>query len=140
MANDLPSHLRMGFGFGQAKAAGAPYAAPATADQMNFHLKERAAERKLRDLRIKYPEIGPLIREYVQYEKDGCHLPAQRIFILIKCEIASRSENSFVVHGTDGKSYAGEKVNEIYLDALSFVHEGKTTTFQIGCIKDITVD
>ena len=140
MANDPPSHLRMGFGFQQARAAGAPYAAPPTPDQMNFHLREKAAEKKLRTLVLKKPSLAVLVRQYARPRDGGNYLTTQQILFLVECINASNAKNGFVIVGKNGTSYQGEKINDIYLDGLSFVHGGKSSFFHVNFIKEIIVD
>jgi hypothetical protein len=138
MANDQPTNLRMGFGFQQARAAGAPYQAPHTAAQMDFHLKERAAQRELRALVESEPSNGALVRKII--DRHGANLTSQDILYLVRCCLAAQSETGFVVTGADGKIYNSDKVEEILLDVLIIIHEGRRFHLQRGYIKSIAVN
>ena len=140
MANHPPSGLRMGFGFQQAKASGAPYVAPPTADQMNFHLKERTAEKELRTLREGYPEFDNLIRDLILYEKDGYRITAQHILLLVKCEMVIQSGRRFLIYAANGSIYRGRLIKKLYLDGLLVEHEEKTEFFHICCIKNLVIE
>ena len=69
MANDEPTNLRMGFGFVQARAAGAPYANPRPVRKVDWDLKIRQCERKLRDIIKNHPPVGGLVREIMGLRK-----------------------------------------------------------------------
>lgn len=69
MANDPPTNLRMGFGFIQARAAGAPYVQPRSAWKMDWDVKNRQCKKKLNDLAKRYPPIGKLVKEIIEARK-----------------------------------------------------------------------
>jgi hypothetical protein len=69
VANDEPTNLRMGFGFVQARASGAPYVGPRPAGKVNWDLKNKECERKLRNLRKQLPSIGALVRKIMEARK-----------------------------------------------------------------------
>lgn len=69
MANDPPSALRMGFGFLEARAAGAPYVGPRPVWKINWDIRNKQAERKLRDLVKQHPSAGALVREVMEARK-----------------------------------------------------------------------
>lgn len=69
MANDPPTSMRMGFGFPQARAAGAPYVQPRPGWKMNWDLKNRQCERKLNDLLKQQPAVGELVKEIMEARK-----------------------------------------------------------------------
>jgi hypothetical protein len=69
MANDPPTNLRMGFGFEQARAAGAPYVAPRPVSRVNWEIKCRQCAKKLRELAIQESSVGKLVREIMEARK-----------------------------------------------------------------------
>src|SRR3974390_2635321 len=69
MANDPPTNLRMGFGFGQARAAGAPFVQPRPGWKMNWDLKNRQCNRKLNDLVRQDHSVGDLVKEIMVARK-----------------------------------------------------------------------
>ncbi len=69
MANDPPTSLRMGFGFPQARAAGAPYVQPRPGWKMNWDLKNSQCKRKLHDLVKQHPSVGVLVGEIMEARK-----------------------------------------------------------------------
>jgi hypothetical protein len=124
MANDPPTNLRMGFGFQQARTAGAPYQRPSTAAQMDFRLKEKKAEKELRKLVESNPASADQVRKLIEKFRSECSV--QTILFFAKCSIASRSRYGFVVTGADGKTYHSRKVLEMYGDgSMKIVYEGK---------------
>jgi hypothetical protein len=79
MANDNPTSLKMGFGYQQARAAGAPYVAPRPVSTVNFLLNERTAEKEIRDLIRRHSFVGPLVREIIEVQKLDGGYSAQEI-------------------------------------------------------------
>lgn len=69
MANDDPTNQRMGFGFVQARAAGAPYVQPRPGWRMNWEVKCSQCARRLRDLVEQDPSVGELVREIIDTRK-----------------------------------------------------------------------
>ncbi len=122
MANDNPTSLRMGFGFAQARAAGAPYQAPPTASQMDWHLKERAAERELQKLTKDDPIIRAQLAAVVT-KKDATKLSIQDFLFFAKCLKATQSKTGFIVTGADGKAYESDKIESINPDGISIIYE-----------------
>jgi hypothetical protein len=66
MANDPPTNLRMGFGFTQARASGAPYVRPRSSGEMDWDLKNRQSLRKLNDLVKQHPSLKVLIEKILE--------------------------------------------------------------------------
>jgi len=58
---DGPAAGRMGFGYEQAKAAGAPFIAPRSGTEINEEIREATAARQLRALIEKDVNFGPKI-------------------------------------------------------------------------------
>jgi hypothetical protein len=56
----------MGFGFQQARAAGAPYDAPGTASSYNWGVRERQAEKEIRQILKDYPQATPRIAKLIK--------------------------------------------------------------------------
>jgi hypothetical protein len=84
MANDEPTSLRMGFGFPQARAAGAPFVPSRPGWRMNWDVKCRECEKKLRDLVVQYPSVGVLIKKIVEAQKaNGRQVWAVEIYHLV---------------------------------------------------------
>jgi len=106
---------------------------------MNYDIKERAAENRLRDIRAKHPGLSDKIKEYISIKQDGRNLSAQEILFLIKCELASNSQNCFIVINVNDERYAGDKIEKIFLDAVHISHNGKLEIFHRSCVKDIIV-
>src|SRR5437588_12245948 len=104
----------MGFGFQQARAAGAPYQPPSTPKKMVLRLKERAAEKEIRTLVERNPSIGPIVRNLVEEHRAKCSV--QGILFFVQCVLADQSKTGFTVTGHDGKSYKSNQVESIYLD------------------------
>jgi hypothetical protein len=92
MANDNPTSLRMGFGYQQAKAAGAPYLAPRPVSTVNFLLNERTAEKEIRALVGRYEFLEPLVREMIEVQKLDGGYSAQEILRTLKLK-AEKWEN-----------------------------------------------
>jgi hypothetical protein len=125
MANANSTSLRMGFGFLQARAAGAPYQAPPTASQMDWHLKEKAAGRELQKLTRDHPDIRSQLAAVVTTEKDAAKLSVQDLLFFAKCLRADRSKTGFVVTGADGKTYQSNKIETINPDGISIIYGGR---------------
>ena len=142
MAMDGPSNRRMGFGFQQARAAGAPYTRPRTAGQMDFALKEKAAEKEIRALVEMNPSLGPTVRQFIKEHTGGGPdwWPVQDILFVLKCIIASESKTGFTIMGADGKSYKSDKVHCIYTDGVSIIHEGRPFMLHKHYIASIVVN
>jgi hypothetical protein len=138
MANDRPTNLRMGFGFGEARAAGAPFVTPPTTNQMNWHLKEKAAEKELRELRETFPNIDGALKTIIK--TFAAKHSVQDILFAAKCVTADQSSTGFVVTGSDGKIYESNKVNSIYMDALVIEHEGRPFTLYRHYITSISIN
>lgn len=135
MANGNPTSLKMGFGFPQARAAGAPYQAPPTANQMDFHLKEKAAERELRKLARDCPFIRAQLADVVK--KDGAKLSVQDVLFFARCLRAGHSKTGFIVTGADGNTYESDKMEFINSDGISIIHEGHPFMLWRNYIKTI---
>ena|ERR1700687_5809244 len=71
MANDPPTNLRMGFGFPQARASGAPYVRPRSGHEMDWDIDNRYYEKKLNVLVKVDSSIGILAREKMKAMKSG---------------------------------------------------------------------
>jgi hypothetical protein len=64
-----PSNLRRGYGFQEARAAGAPYVRPRPGWKMNWDVESRKVERKLRRLVKEQPSLECLVREIIEEQK-----------------------------------------------------------------------
>ncbi|WP_375785152.1 hypothetical protein ACE10Z_37260 [Bradyrhizobium sp. Pha-3] len=137
MANDKPTSLRMVFGYTQARAAGAPFVAPPTTNQMNWHLKEKAAEKELRELSDSFPDIGLSLKIIIK--TFAAKHSVQDILYAAKCVVADQSSTGFVVTGADGKVYVSNTVHSIFMDSLVIEHEGRPFTLYRHYIADIAV-
>lgn len=71
MANDPPTNLRMGFGFTQARAAGAPYVRPRSGYLMDWDIKERSYKAALNVLVKEDTSIGKLVQAKMEIMKGG---------------------------------------------------------------------
>jgi len=143
MANDDPTSLRMLFGYEQARNAGVVgFSGTRTAWSMDFDLKESKARKEIRALvernTLLEARVRQLIREHATGESDWWS--AQVILFVLKCEMAARSTTGFTVIGHDGKSYKSNKVERIYTDGLSIIHEGKPLMLYIHYVKSIDVN
>jgi hypothetical protein len=69
MANDPPTNQRMGFGFQQARAAGAPYVPPGSPSSYNYEVAERQAAKELRELIEQNPALGRRVQEIIKNAK-----------------------------------------------------------------------
>lgn len=110
---------------------------PPTTNQMNWHLKELAAEKDLRKLRERFPNIGDALKTVIS--TFAGKQSVQDILFAAQCIVADQSETGFVVTGADGKTYESHKVHSIYLDALVVEYEGKPFTLYRHYISDIAV-
>lgn len=137
MANDRPTSLRMGFGFEEARGAGAPYQAPPTVGQMNSHIRERQAEKELRSLVELYPHASKFVLEVIKANSATCS--AQVIAFFVKFSLAKEAKSGFTVTGHDGRVYKSNKVLEIYGDQVRIVHEGRPFTLQRHYVKSLVI-
>ena len=126
MANGNPTSLRMGFGFGQARAAGAPYQAPPTSNQMDWHLKEKVAERELQKLTKDHPAIRNQLAAVVTNDKDAAKLSIQDLLFFAKCLRAAQSKTGFIVTGADGQTYESDEIENINPYGISVIYKGRS--------------
>ena len=103
---------------------------------MDFHVRERAAEKEMRVLVESNPSSAPTVRQIIKEHRSKCTV--QDILFFVKCIIAARSKTGFTVTGGDGKSYKSNKVESIYLDSMTIVYEGRPFTLWRHYIKSIT--
>ena len=81
MANDDPTSLRMGFGYQQARAAGVTgFKSPPSVSQMNFHLSEAAATKKLRAIRQQHPSIEKFLLKVIEIQTAAGLGTAEQIY------------------------------------------------------------
>jgi hypothetical protein len=73
MANDPPTNQRMGFGFPQARAAGAPYVRPRPGYAMDWDINERRYEKELAAIVRRNPSIRAVVREKMETMKTGVY-------------------------------------------------------------------
>jgi hypothetical protein len=73
MANDPPTNQRMGFGFPQARAAGAPYVSPRSGYAMDWDVNERRHQKELAALVKLHPSIRTLARQIMEKMKTGTY-------------------------------------------------------------------
>jgi hypothetical protein len=137
MANGNPTSLRMGFGFAQARAAGAPYQAPPTASQMDWHVKEKAAKRELQKLTKSDSIIREELAAVVTTDRDAAKLSVQDLLFFAKCLKAHHSKTGFIVTGADGKTYESDKMEGINPDGISIIFEGRPFMLWRHYIKSI---
>jgi hypothetical protein len=71
MRNDRPTSLRRGYGFSQARAAGAPYVAPRTGYAMEWDVNNRRYEKELSALVKREPSVIPLVQQKIEAMKKG---------------------------------------------------------------------
>jgi hypothetical protein len=127
MTNDPPTSLRMGFGFQQARAAGAPYRAPRTVWGVNFETRERRAEKEIASLAKRYPSLKKRFAEIVREAKAQeyptlyrgqpamTYFSNQDILLLMKREVARR-ERIAVRFALRKAQEAGAKLNRRVID------------------------
>jgi hypothetical protein len=67
MANDRPTSLRMGFGYGQARASGlGGIRADRSPNQVNHYISESKVARKLREEVEADPGWGPFVEHWIR--------------------------------------------------------------------------
>ena len=67
MANDQPTSLRMGFGYGQARASGmGGIRADRSPDQVNREISERKVAKQIREEVELDPEWGPFVEHWIR--------------------------------------------------------------------------
>ena len=67
--NDHPTSLRRGYGFPEARAAGAPYVRPRSGYEMDWDVKDRHYEKELRALRKRDLSVEKLVLEKIEAMK-----------------------------------------------------------------------
>jgi|HubBroStandDraft_6_1064221.scaffolds.fasta_scaffold1692475_1 hypothetical protein len=67
--NDPPTSFRRGYGFSQARSAGAPYVPPRPAWKVNWDIRAKRAEKNLRELLKQHPSIKPLVLKIIEAQK-----------------------------------------------------------------------
>jgi hypothetical protein len=81
MANDDPTSLRMGFGYQQARRAGMTgFKSPPSVAEMNLHLSEAAATRKLQAIVQRHPSIKNFLRKVMDVQKAAGFGTAEQIY------------------------------------------------------------
>jgi hypothetical protein len=71
MKNDPPTNLRRGYGFNQARAAGAPFVRPRSGYQMDRDIQERFSKKALNALVKDDPSIRKLVQQKIEAMKTG---------------------------------------------------------------------
>jgi hypothetical protein len=80
VASDDPTTLRMGFGYPQARASGAPFRQPRSPSAVNYHWRESAANKDLRALVNQFPSLAPIVQQRI-IERRGYYLSAYDILL-----------------------------------------------------------